>query len=78
MKKGTLAILLVCVVAIVAFISLRVHAPQHAVRSQAIQGQFKVGEAFPAMVFPSAEDRHPISIADFRGKKVILHIFASW
>jgi hypothetical protein len=40
--------------------------------------EFRVGQMFPTMVFPSLEDGHPRSVADFRGKKLVLHIFASW
>ena len=39
---------------------------------------FDVGEPFPTTSLPSLEDGRPMSIADFRGQKVILHIFASW
>jgi len=39
---------------------------------------FKVGEPFPSLVMPSLADGKPLSLARFRGKKVILHIFASW
>lgn len=38
---------------------------------------FEVGEPFPTMAFPDL-DGNPVSIADYRGGKVILHIFASW
>lgn len=38
----------------------------------------KVGEPFPDLVLPSLEDGRPVSLAQFRGKKVILHVFASW
>ncbi len=37
-----------------------------------------VGEAFPDLVLPSLEDSRPVSLAEFRGEKVILHVFASW
>ena len=40
--------------------------------------RFKVGEPFPYLVFPSVENGHPSSIAASRGRKVLLHIFASW
>lgn len=40
--------------------------------------RFKVGEPFPDLVFPSVENGQPNSIAAYRGKKVLLHIFASW
>jgi len=39
---------------------------------------FRVGQTFPTTVFPSLDGGHPRSVADFRGKKLILHIFASW
>ena len=39
---------------------------------------FKVGESFPDLVLPSLADGKPLSLARFRGQKVILHIFASW
>ncbi len=39
---------------------------------------FEVGQPFPDIVLPSLEDGRPASIADFRGKKLILHVFASW
>ena len=39
---------------------------------------FTVGEPFPVTAFPSLEDGQPMSVADFRGKRLILHIFASW
>ncbi len=37
-----------------------------------------VGEPFPGLVLPALEDGTPLSIAAFRGQKVILHVFASW
>ena len=40
--------------------------------------QFEVGQLFPDIVLPLLEDGRPVSIADFRGKKLILHVFASW
>lgn len=39
---------------------------------------FEVGTPFPTISLPSLEDGRPASIADFRGRKVILHVFASW
>ena len=38
----------------------------------------KVGEPFPPLTLPSLAEGKRKSIADFRGQKVILHIFASW
>ncbi len=40
--------------------------------------EFKVGEAFPHVMLPSLEAGRPGSIADFRGQKIILNIWASW
>jgi len=37
-----------------------------------------VGEPFPALVLPALADGSPLSIEQFRGRKVLLHQFASW
>ncbi len=42
------------------------------------QGQFKVGDPFPNITLPSLADGQPDSIENYRGSKIILHIFASW
>ena len=39
---------------------------------------FNAGDAFPTLALPSAADGRPVSLAAFRGKKVIVNIFASW
>jgi hypothetical protein len=36
------------------------------------------GQAHPALTLPSIADGTPISLAQFRGKKVLLIHFASW
>lgn len=38
----------------------------------------RVGERFPALVLPSLADGSPLSVEQFRGRKVLLHQFASW
>ncbi len=38
----------------------------------------EVGQPFPPIVLPSMADGTPTSLAQFRGKKLLLHIFASW
>ena len=38
----------------------------------------KVGQAYPNYIFPSLEDGRPVALSQFRGKKIILHHFASW
>ncbi len=39
---------------------------------------FEVGQPFPAIALPALEDGRPASLTDFRGKKLLLHVFASW
>ncbi len=36
------------------------------------------GQPFPDVLLPALADGAPASIADFRGGKVVLHVFASW
>jgi cytochrome c biogenesis protein CcmG/thiol:disulfide interchange protein DsbE len=38
----------------------------------------EVGKPFPALSLPSVEDGAPVSVADYRGEKLLVHIFASW
>jgi hypothetical protein len=38
----------------------------------------EVGQPVPDIVLPSMEDGRPASLAQFRGKKIVLHVFASW
>lgn len=40
--------------------------------------QLRAGLAFPDLTLPDCEDGRPTSLADFRGKRVLLHLFASW
>jgi hypothetical protein len=49
-----------------------------AARGQMPDHPFRVDTPFPTISLPSLEDGRPASIADFRGQKVILHVFASW
>jgi hypothetical protein len=44
----------------------------------AVAARIAVGEPFPDLVLPDAADGRARSIAEFRGEKLILHIFASW
>jgi len=55
--------------AVLATIAVAVRAQPPAIR---------VGEAFPALVFPSLDDGKPMSITDFHGSKTVLVVFASW
>ena len=38
----------------------------------------KVGEPHPEFTLPDIQTGKPVSLADFRGKKVLLIQFASW
>ncbi len=40
--------------------------------------ELKEGQPFPALVLPSLDSGEPLSVADFRGRKIALHVFASW
>jgi len=40
--------------------------------------RIQVGEPFPDLLLPSLDDGKPLSVSNFRGEKVILHVFASW
>jgi len=38
----------------------------------------KVGQRHPDFTLPRIDDRSPVSLSDFRGKKVLLIQFSSW
>ena len=40
--------------------------------------ELKPGAAFPEIPLPTIAGGEPQSIADFRGQKLVLHVFASW
>ena len=40
--------------------------------------QLKVGEPFPTILLPTLDGNRSQSIEDFRGQKLMMHIFASW
>jgi len=42
------------------------------------EGKLAVGHPFPDLTLPTLQDGQPVSLRDFRGQKLILHIFASW
>jgi hypothetical protein len=41
-------------------------------------GRLEPGQPFPSTYLPYLEGDKAGSIADFRGQKVVLHVFASW
>jgi hypothetical protein len=40
--------------------------------------ELRVGESFPDLRLPSAGSGGALSIADFAGERLVLHIWASW
>ncbi len=46
--------------------------------ARSAQPRLVVGEPFPTLALPSITDGEARSIAEFRGQKLLLHIFASW
>ncbi len=45
---------------------------------QAQLGRIEIGQPFPEARFPALKDGRPTAMADFRGKRVLLLVFASW
>lgn len=39
---------------------------------------FGVGDMFPDLMLPSIEDGEALSLSEFRGRHLLLHVFASW
>ena len=40
--------------------------------------EIREGQPFPEIRLPAMRDGRPLSVADFRGSKLVLHVFASW
>jgi len=38
----------------------------------------QVGQPFPLIALPAMGDGRPMSVADFRGQKLLLHLYAPW
>jgi hypothetical protein len=78
MTRGLLGVITVALLSagVAAIMSLR--GAEGAAASKPDSVEFPEGEMFPTTVFPSLDGGRPGSVADFRGKKLILHIFASW
>ncbi len=56
----------------IAFVAMSSATPAGA------SADLKEGQAFPKLVLPSLDAGKPLSIADFHGRKIALHVFASW
>jgi len=39
---------------------------------------FQIGEPAPILTLPAGASGEPMSLADFRGQKLMLHVWASW
>jgi hypothetical protein len=59
-----------------AIVILSTIAIMTALRSEA--RSFLPGEMFPEIVLPRLDDGSAASLADFRGQKLMMQIFASW
>jgi hypothetical protein len=40
--------------------------------------EIELGRPFPSLLLPAIDPPSPLSVADFRGQKLVLHIWASW
>jgi hypothetical protein len=66
--------------ALIALVSLPLAAQKKNIwdRYAPLPYGFNVGDVFPTRALPSAVDGRPTSMASYRGKKVIVNVFASW
>lgn len=46
--------------------------------AQSQLGLIEEGERFPEIKFPALDDGQPTTLAQYRGKPVLLLVFASW
>ena len=74
MGKSITLLLVIILAVVLAIWGLVVSRAQASLPSSG----FQVGEPFPDIILPTLEDGSPGSIAQFRGQKILLHIFASW
>jgi len=66
--------LVVCVATLVAVLAIHGHAAVAA--DEAVR--LEVGQPFPIILLPRLEDGLPDTLVNYRGQKLIMHIFASW
>ena len=78
MTKGVLRVITVGLLSAGVTGIMSVRGAEVVIASKPDSVEFHEGERFPTTVFPSLDGGRPGSVADFRGKKLILHIFASW
>ena len=70
--SGTRVVTVLCLLAVAVSTAGEVTAVQR------LDSPFAVGDRFPDLAFPSLVDGAPARLSDFRGRKVMLHVFASW
>jgi hypothetical protein len=46
--------------------------------ARATAAEFKPGDPFPTIPLPRIDDGQASSVKQFRGRRLMLHIFASW
>ena len=46
--------------------------------SQSSSASLEVGQPAPDLLLPALDGGRPVSLADFRGVRLVLHVFASW
>lgn len=46
--------------------------------AEPLAGELKPGDPFPSLILPSVADGQPNSMLAYRGRKTVLHVFASW
>jgi len=80
MKNFTKVAIVVIILGIGVFTHIIFNEIQTVAASPSDAGAYelKVGQPFPNLVLPSLSNGSPLSLAAFRGQKVILHIWASW
>jgi len=47
-------------------------------RVEMLDTRIEVGLPIPEVLLPTLEDGSPATLARFRGRKTLLHVFASW
>ncbi len=62
-----------------ALISLAAAIAIHASSGEAnLSTGMEVGQVYPNYILPSLSNGRPLALSQFRGRKIILHQFASW
>ena len=46
--------------------------------AESLAAELKTGDPFPSLILPAVENGQPDSMLAYRGRKTVLHVFASW